>query len=93
MNESTGCYVGEGWSMEELKLPIIQYVFVCNVSYYLGYGDDLSVLYTMAGTHKMQSLKIDYYEALRIKGKKISPEKYAKVSSLFRVKKGTKENE
>jgi hypothetical protein len=83
IDEPTGWYSGSGWNMEEMKLPIIRYISIANISYYLGYGDDVQVMYYMAGSHVMQTMKIDYSAALYLKGQKITKKRFNNVSSMF----------
>lgn len=85
-DEPTGFFAStNGWDSEEIKIPIVQYISIANISYYLGYGQEIQVMYWMAGSHKLQSMKIGHNEALRLKGKKITKEKYNKIASMFLV--------
>ncbi len=91
IDENTGIYHtnhNDIWSnsVEEYKLPIIQYIFISNISYHLGHGEEIDVIYFMAGTNKIQKLKLNYKDWLNLKGKKISEEKYNKIVSIFKVK-------
>lgn len=83
VDEPTGFFSGEGWDNTEVKIPIIQYISIARISYYLGYAQEIEVMYWMAGSHKLQLMKVDYNTALKLKGKKISKEKYNKISSIF----------
>jgi hypothetical protein len=91
IQEPTGWFVstGNGFDAEEAKLPIIQYIVIGNISYRLGYGQEIDMIYAMAGTNKMQGMKVNYNIALGLKGRKISKERYNKVASLFIMKEKT----
>ena len=94
-DEPTGFFVSknDSWESEEIKIPIIQYISIAHISYYLGYGQEIEVAYFRAGSHKMESMKVDHNAALKIKGKKISKERYKNISSLFIPEKEIIENE
>lgn len=91
LEEETGFYESEGWDVQEIKLPIIRFICIAYIGYYLGDGDEIEVWYFMAGSHKMQTMKIDFNTAYKLKGRKITKERYYKIDSLFKVK--TKEIE
>lgn len=85
IDEPTGFFVSknDSWESDEIKLPIIHYISIAHISYYLGYGQEIEVAYFRAGSHKMESMKVDYSAAIKIKGKKISKGRYRNVSVLF----------
>lgn len=88
IEEPTGWFksTGHGYDSEELKIPIIQYVAIMNISYRLGYGEDIDVMYSRAGTHKIKTLKLNYNSIRKLKGKKITKDRYNKLASQFYVK-------
>lgn len=91
--EPTGFYElgpDNPYSTKELKPSILQYVSIARISYCLGWGEDIEVIFFKAGTNHVQTIKLNYNQWINLKGRKITKEKYNKVASMFYVKENEK---